>query len=310
MLLRVFAPDIDEHGFASPHSVVELVVEDMPFLVDSMSMELSRHGHGLHLAIHPVIGVRRTRDGDLEEVMAPDTGGEATLSRSPTCTSRSTAVPSPPCWRSSAATCSVSSPMCGLRSRTGLPSGRARSLIADGADHGPVGRYRSARQPESGTRRQSSSAGSRGQLHLSRLPRIRPRRRRRDELGCARGHRSRHPARRRQPPAAHSFAKLPPEVRRKARQPNLFNLTKANSRSTVHRRSYLDYIGVKRFDERATVVSERRFLGLYTTSVYKQWPQDIPILRRKVATVIERAGFAPASHSGKALVEILDTLPA
>ena len=111
-------------------------------------------------------------------------------------------------------------------------------------------------------------------------------------------------------PAAHSFADLPPEVRRKARQPIVLNLTKANSRSTVHRRSYLDYVGVKKFDEAGGVVSERRFLGLYTTSVYKQWPQDIPILRRKVATVIDRAGYAPASHSGKALVEILDTLPA
>jgi glutamate dehydrogenase len=110
-------------------------------------------------------------------------------------------------------------------------------------------------------------------------------------------------------PTGHSFAKLPPEVRRRALEPNLLNITKASSRSTVHRRSYLDYIGVKGFDEQGNVVSERRFLGLYTTNVYKQWPQQIPILRRKVAEVTARAGYEADSHSGKALAEVLDSYP-
>jgi glutamate dehydrogenase len=110
-------------------------------------------------------------------------------------------------------------------------------------------------------------------------------------------------------PTSHSYAKLPPDVRRRAREPNLLNLTKANSRSTVHRRSYLDYIGVKRFDETGAVVAERRFLGIYTYSVYKQWPDEIPILRRSVRAVRERAGFASDSHSGKALAAILDEYP-
>ena len=86
-------------------------------------------------------------------------------------------------------------------------------------------------------------------------------------------------------------------------------LTKANSRATVHRPAYLDYVGVKRFDEAGEVVGERRFLGLYTSSAYSARPDEIPLLRRKVRRVRERSGMPPGSHDDKALVEILETYP-
>ncbi|HEV2361066.1 MAG TPA: NAD-glutamate dehydrogenase domain-containing protein, partial [Acidimicrobiales bacterium] len=110
-------------------------------------------------------------------------------------------------------------------------------------------------------------------------------------------------------PAAHSYSKLPPDVRAKAREKSLLNLTKANSRSTVHRSNYLDYVGVKRFDDKGEVVAERRFLGLYTSRVYKQWPEEIPFVRRAAKAVIDRAGLADDSFSGKALREIIDEYP-
>ena len=69
--LRAYAPDLDRYGYVSPHSVVELVVEDMPFLVDSMTMELTRHGCGLHLVVHPVVTVRRDAAGEIVEIL-PD----------------------------------------------------------------------------------------------------------------------------------------------------------------------------------------------------------------------------------------------
>ena len=61
-----------------------------------------------------------------------------------------------------------------------------------------------------------------------------------------------------------SFGKLPPLVRAKAREKTLLVLTKANSKATVHRPVYLDYVGVKTFDESGEVVGERRFLGLFS----------------------------------------------
>jgi len=94
-----------------------------------------------------------------------------------------------------------------------------------------------------------------------------------------------------------------------ARAPHLLILTKANSRSTVHRPAYLDYIGVRRFDAEGNVTGERRFLGLYTNSAYEASPREIPLLRGKVEGVLERAAFPPASHDAKALLQILESYP-
>ena len=102
---------------------------------------------------------------------------------------------------------------------------------------------------------------------------------------------------------------MPPEVRAYARFPDLLIVTKANARSTVHRPGYLDYVGVKRFDAAGNVCGEHRFLGLYTSTAYSASPADIPLLRRKTANVIERAGVARGSHAGKALRNILATYP-
>ncbi|MEO6712980.1 MAG: NAD-glutamate dehydrogenase, partial [Mycobacteriales bacterium] len=110
-------------------------------------------------------------------------------------------------------------------------------------------------------------------------------------------------------PQSTSFAKLPASVRAKVREPTLLVLTKANTRSTVHRPAYLDYIGIKRFDNLGQVVGERRFLGLYTSVVYATSPRDIPLLRRKVQAVIDRAALPAGGHLAKALVDVLEGYP-
>ena len=69
-------------------------------------------------------------------------------------------------------------------------------------------------------------------------------------------------------------------------------LSKANSRATVHRPAYLDYVGVKRFDESGEVRSERRFLGLFTHTVYSASPWEIPLLRRKLDAAVVGAPHA------------------
>jgi glutamate dehydrogenase len=106
-----------------------------------------------------------------------------------------------------------------------------------------------------------------------------------------------------------SFNELPPALRALAREPRLLVLTKANSRATVHRPGYLDYIGVKRFDRNGNVIGERRFVGLYTSSTYHANPREIPLLRQKIQRVMDRAGFPASSHAGKNLFSILETLP-
>jgi glutamate dehydrogenase len=102
---------------------------------------------------------------------------------------------------------------------------------------------------------------------------------------------------------------LTAEVRGFLAQPEPLIITKSNERSVIHRRVHMDYVGVKMFDANGKLTGERRFVGLFTSAAYSRRPSDIPLLRLKVAGVIERAGFAPASHDGKALAHILDSFP-
>ncbi len=102
---------------------------------------------------------------------------------------------------------------------------------------------------------------------------------------------------------------ITPEIREFLEEPRLLIIAKAAIRSRVHRRAAMDFIGVKRFDGEGRLIGERRFCGLFTSTAYTRSTRAIPYLRRKVDTVIRRAGFDPASHSGKALVNVLETYP-
>ncbi len=97
--------------------------------------------------------------------------------------------------------------------------------------------------------------------------------------------------------------------RAKARERRALVITKANSRSTVHRAAYLDYIGIKSFDAHGNVSGERRFIGLFATSAYTGSVRNVPLVRDKVAEVLRRCGFPSDSHSGKDLLSILETYP-
>ena len=100
-----------------------------------------------------------------------------------------------------------------------------------------------------------------------------------------------------------------PEIREFLNEPKLIIMTKAAQRSRVHRRVDLDYVGVKHFDRDGKLVGEWRFCGLLTSTAYTRSVRAIPYLRRKVDSIIERAGFDPNSHSGKALVNVLEHYP-
>ncbi|WP_152207490.1 NAD-glutamate dehydrogenase [Marinobacter changyiensis] len=103
---------------------------------------------------------------------------------------------------------------------------------------------------------------------------------------------------------------LPQRTRQEmTRTDEVFIFAKSAQRSRVHRPAYPDYIAVKRFNERGEVVGERRFLGLYTARVYHEHPGKIPLLRRKVRSVLERSGFIEDDYAGKALDQILAVYP-
>ncbi|RYY64935.1 MAG: NAD-glutamate dehydrogenase, partial [Comamonadaceae bacterium] len=107
-----------------------------------------------------------------------------------------------------------------------------------------------------------------------------------------------------------SFAALPAVARAQARSAlPVLVITKANTRSTVHRDGYTDYVGVKRYGPQGEVVGEDRFVGLFTSSAYAARVAETPLLRRKAQAVAQRAGFAPDGHLAKALQHTLETYP-
>jgi glutamate dehydrogenase len=100
-----------------------------------------------------------------------------------------------------------------------------------------------------------------------------------------------------------------PEIMAFLQEPQLLIVTKSAMRSRVHRRVHMDYIGVKRFDSEGRLAGEFRIVGLFTSTAYTGWARAIPYLRRKIAAVTARAGFDPEGHSGKALVNVLESYP-
>jgi glutamate dehydrogenase len=92
-------------------------------------------------------------------------------------------------------------------------------------------------------------------------------------------------------------------------EPDLMIITKDNQKSRIHRPAYLDYIAFRVFDNEQRVIGERRFLGLFSSSAYSESVARVPVLRQKAAGVIERSGYSEASHGGKAIMDVLETYP-
>ncbi|HEV2532515.1 NAD-glutamate dehydrogenase, partial [Phenylobacterium sp.] len=86
-------------------------------------------------------------------------------------------------------------------------------------------------------------------------------------------------------------------------------VAKANTRSRVHRRAYLDYVGVKRYDDKGRPSGEVRFVGLFTAEAYDEPALDVPLIRAKLRRVLDRAAVAPGSHNEKRLKNILENHP-
>ncbi|WP_394691407.1 NAD-glutamate dehydrogenase [Hoeflea sp.] len=100
-----------------------------------------------------------------------------------------------------------------------------------------------------------------------------------------------------------------PEILDFLHGPDFLIVTKANVRSVVHRRTYMDYVGIKRFDLKGRVIGELRIVGMFTSTAYTRSVANIPLLRSKVQAVTEEFGYDPESHSGKLLLNTLESYP-
>jgi glutamate dehydrogenase len=303
--VRVYTPKLEEHGWQSTHTVAEVVSDDMPFLVDSVSMELTRHGFGIHLVLRPVLRVHRDANGALLDVLQSGGDSDQALQESliHAEVDRLTEPSALDALRDD-----LLRVLADVRAAVDdWPKMReqARLIVSDLEKRPPPADPEEIEEAQAllrwmhddnftflGYREYELSLEDGEDVLRARAG---------TGLGILRETEAR--------PISESFARLSPAARRLARAKTLLNLTKANSRSTVHRAVYLDHVGVKEFDASGEVVGERRFLGLYTSVVYRARPVEIPILRRRVARILTRSGLAPGCHDYKSLVDILESYP-
>ncbi|MEV4760506.1 NAD-glutamate dehydrogenase [Micromonospora sp. NPDC049559] len=311
--LRIHEPEPEQQ-----HTVIEIVTDDMPFLVDSVTALLTQHHLDVHLLVHPLVVVRREPLGRLAEVAAdvePDDAIDGDVIESwmrieidpirdadardklrtelqRVLTDVREAVEDWPKMRQRAL--SLADELAATRTSDTRPPVPEKDITDSvellrwlAHDHFTFLGYREYRLVDTGDT--SGVDGSDKALEAV--------------LGTGLG------ILRRDSTQARVLSSMTPEAYHKVMEKRLLFITKANSRATVHRSAYLDYIGFKIFNEAGEVVGERRFLGLFSTSAYRTSVRELPVVRRKVAEVLERSGLSPRSHSGKELLQILETYP-
>jgi glutamate dehydrogenase len=289
------------------HTVLLVVTDDMPFLVDSITAAISGAGYEVSLLAHPQVVVRREALGALIRVLPeadPDSAGPSDIVES---------------WmRIEIPLLHDASAITALRNEVQRVLTDVREAVEDwqrmrtqalaladelASDHLPVPdkditdsvdllrwlaedhftflgyrEYRIVPLPDGGKALEAILGTGLGIL-------------------------------RRDPTGARILSSLSPEAYQRVQEKRLLIITKANSRSTVHRAAFLDYVGLKVFDSNGAVVGERRFLGLFSSGAYQTSVRDLPVIKRKVAEVQARSGLSPRGHSGKNLMSILEDYP-
>ena len=303
--VRVYNPRIDEHGWASSHTIVEIVNDDMPFLVDSVTGELGRLGHHVHLVVHPVLPVKRDKTGALIGLSASNGATAPSESwmhieiseQSDPDILETLAVRLQAILRDvRAAVDDWPALMQRLDETINELCDCPPPLGGDEVDE-TVAFLRWMRENHFtflGSREYAYEKKGRKDVLTTVAD---------SGLGILRD------AERQVLFTPDVKQTLAPIVQQFLNRPELILITKTSVRGTVHRPVHMDYIGVKRYDADGKVVGERRFVGLFTSSTYNRTPRDIPLLRRKVRQVLEQAGLSETSHDGKALTHILETYP-
>jgi len=304
--VRVFNPDYEEHGWQSSHTFVAVLHEDMPFLVDSVRIELNRRGITVHAIHNAVLATERGEASRLQRVASPreadapsgreslivieidrhsDPGtlGELQASLHEVLVDVRTAVTDFEPMREKVKA-AIEELRQGCPPATDPEDHREAIdflewLLHENFTFLGYDAYETVEQ--GGKQRLTKVSGS--ELGVFRLDQPRYRERIRTELGVEDG----------------QFVLVP----------ELLSFAKSAHHARVHRPTYPDYISVDRYDERGNLVGEHRFLGLFTATVYNESPRNVPILRRRLKAVMEIAGFNPKGHNGKQLLQILEVYP-
>ncbi len=301
------APKVGIRPLGGDRAVIEILNQDMPFLMDSIAAELHARGLAIDLVLHPLIKSERTPDGRLVRILA---SGDQSWNDGRQESYIAVQVAGLAAGEGDTIVATLKDILKEVRTAVGdwqAMLARLRKAIADlerapASVPAPMRReaveflkwleagnitllgmrdYRLDGDMQTGTLSADDGVG----LGLLQDPKV---------LVLRRGT---------------EFVALTPEIREFYLQPDPLIITKANVRSRVHRRAYMDYIGVKTYRADGTLAGELRIIGLFTSQAYVKLPREIPILRQKIEGVLERSSFPPESHAGKSLLNVLETFP-
>ncbi|GAB2794755.1 NAD-glutamate dehydrogenase GdhB [Halomonas shantousis] len=304
--VRVFNADFEEHGWQSPHTVVAVLHADMPFLVDSVRIEINRRGLMVHAMHNSVLAVERnakhqlTRVASIEAADAP-AGRESLILIEVDRHSDATVL--------EALQLALNEVLLDVRTavqdfdpmrdqvRAALEEIRAtrpEQIAAD--DHAEAAAFLEWLLKDHFTflgYDEYEVVQENGQERLRQV--------KGSELGVFKLDQPRYHER------IHNEQGI--EDDQYVLVPELISFAKSAYHARVHRPAYPDYICIDRYDAGGRLIGERRFFGLYTSTVYNETPRHVPVLRKKIDAVIESAGVNPNGHNGKQLLQILEVYP-
>jgi glutamate dehydrogenase len=299
--IRVFNPEPERDGWSSAHTIIQIVNDDMPFLVDSLTMCLNELGRGIEMLMHPLLTVDRDRGGTLT-ALTPNRSGARGHTESFIYMEIAKELDESDLERIAAA---LASTLNDVRAAVDdwqpmldeMRGGRAH--IAAQAAHLPQILDESCALLDWLADDHFTLLGFREY----RLRKGRDKDRLVPVAGSGLGLLRDDPAK----PAL--SLDLSGEDQREARSRNPLVITRSRTRSTVHRQGYLDQVSIKVFGKNGTPIGVKRFVGLYTSMAFNEKPGEIPLVRLKVAEVVRQSGLDSKGHRGKALLHILNTFP-
>lgn len=302
--IKVFNPEISKHGWQSSHTIIQIIVDDMPFLVDSIRMAINRFNITSHLTLHAPMGLTRDKKGKVKgfvdtneakqgdncetvffieiDRQSRDKDIQAVADELKSVVSEvALSVADWQPMRDKLSAVSKTFTKVGDKTKNKIYA-QTKTFLTWLNDHNftLMGyRYYEVKAIEGDYRWCPVEDSSLGLMKNSMS--------KRDRL----------------------LSRLPPSARNEALSSNPLILTKTNSKSRVHRPAYMDYVGIKEFDKDGNVCGEHRFLGLYSASFYNSSATDLPMLREKIERMCALSGFEKDTHSFKAFVNIVETYP-
>lgn len=302
-LIKVYNPEVPRHGWESPHTIIEIIQFDMPFMVDSVRMALTRLGITSHLLLHLPISHKR-KSNQVTELLKPGTKGKDVEVDTVFLVEidRQTSAAEIKNLKQELAsvmeevTLAVSDWQA-MRKQMMVVADELKDINYPGTEQelAEAHRFLTWLAKDNFTLmgyRCYSLEAVEGDYEIKQVTD--------SSLGLLRNSVSKQ---------GRLISSLPERARDITFNNRLLLLTKTNSKSRVHRPAHSDYIGIKRFDKNGKVIGEHRFIGLYSSSFYNNSARDVPLVGEKLQRVMEQSGFAANSHAAKALLNILETYP-